>query len=118
MNTRATPVIDGSWSEAIRSDAPQLAHIVLRSAPIEAAVVRAGDGEIVVQGRPTGSRRDCAWAVAVALAPMWAREIVPAEVACRVVLSGTSYRVSGDQMGNVARGADRTEWAEAVEVAR
>jgi hypothetical protein len=106
---------DRRWSETIDANAPQLAHTVLRAAPIAAAVVHPGEDELIVQGRPTGSRRDCAWAVSVALAPMWG-DVIPSDVACRVVLSGTSYRTAGDQMLAVAGGADRAQWADAVEV--
>jgi hypothetical protein len=100
----------------IGANAPLLAHQVHRTAAIEAAVVTPADGELVVQGRPTGPRRDCAWAVSVALAPMWADEVIPDDVACRVVLSGTTYRTSGSHMRAVARGASRSTWADAVEV--
>jgi hypothetical protein len=47
---------------------------------------------------------------------MWADEVIPADVACRVVLSGTTYRTAGEQMRALAAGADRAEWTNAVEV--
>jgi hypothetical protein len=106
----------GCWTETVGANAPLIAHTVLRAAPIAAAVVEPADGEVLVVGRPMASRRDCAWAVSRALAPMWADDVIPADVACRVVLSGTTYRTAGEQMRALAAGADRAEWANAVEV--
>src|ERR1700742_4913791 len=88
----------GCWTETVGTNAPLIAHSVLRAAPIAAAVVEPADGEVVVVGRPMGSRRDCAGAGSRALAPMWADDVIPADVACRVVLSGTTYRTAGEQM--------------------
>jgi hypothetical protein len=104
------------WADTVWAQAPQLAHAVLHKAPIAAAMVRPLEDELLVQGRPLGSRRDCAWAVSVALAPMWGLEMIPTDVACTVVLSGTTYRTTGDQMRAVAGGADRAAWADSVEV--
>ena len=42
--------------------------------------------------------------------------MIPSDVACRVVLAGTTYRTPGDQMLAVAAGANRDQWAGAVEV--
>ena len=112
MGMLAKHVAESRWSETVGANAPLIAHAVLRAAPIAAAVVELADGEVVVVGRPMASRRDCAWAVSQALAPMWADGVIPAEVACRVVLSGTSYRTTGEHM----RALDRTEWTNAVEV--
>jgi hypothetical protein len=105
----------GSWTVSIGANAHQLAHLVHKSAPIAAAQVSAADHEVIVQGRPLGARRDCAWGVASALAPMWG-DAVPADIDCTVVLAGTTYRTTGPQMQAVAAGADRYEWAAAVEV--
>jgi hypothetical protein len=104
------------WTETVGANAPLIAHSVLRAAPIAAAVVEPADGEVVVVGRPMGARRDCAWAVSQALAPMWGGDVIPTDVACRVVLSGTTYRTEGAQMRALADGAGRAEWADAVEV--
>ena len=103
------------WSVRVTEDAPLLAHLVHRLAPIAAAVVLPADHEVVVQGRPLVARRDCAWAVAVALAPMW-DDAIPSDVDCTVVLSGTTYRTTGAEMRAVASGLDRSEWSDHVEV--
>jgi hypothetical protein len=116
VNLRANSLVEECWSDTVGANAPLLAHTVLHAAPIAAAVVQPADGEVVVVGRPMGSRRDCAWAVSLALAPMWGGEMIPADVACRVVLSGTTYRTAGEQMRALAHGAGRAEWADAVEV--
>ena len=105
-----------AWSVTVTDNAPLLAHLVHRAAPIAAAVVVPDSDEVVVQGRPLGPRRDCAWAVASALAPMWGDEVIPSDVACRVVLAGTTYRTPGDKMLALAEGANRDLWAGSVEV--
>jgi hypothetical protein len=112
----ANNLVVGGWTETVGANAPLIAHTVLRAAPIAAAVVEPGEDEVVVVGRPMGSRRDCAWAVSRALASMWADEVIPTDVACRVVLSGTTYRTEGDQMRALGIRGDRVEWTNAVEV--
>ena len=115
MDLRTEARAAESWSVRIGAEAPQLAHLVHREAHIAAAAVVAADGEVVVQGRPLGARRDCAWAVSVALAPMWT-DVIPSDVDCTVVLSGTTFRTTGKQMQAVAAGADRARWSPTVEV--
>jgi hypothetical protein len=56
----ANNLVVGGWTETVGTNAPLIAHTVLRAAPIAAAVVEPGDDEVVVVGRPMGSRRDCA----------------------------------------------------------
>ena len=115
MDLRTEARASESWSVRVGAEAPQLAHLVHRAAHIAAAAVVAGDGEVVVQGRPLGARRDCAWAVSVALAPMWI-DVIPSDVDCTVVLSGTTFRTTGQQMQAVAADADRARWSPKVEV--